>query len=75
LTEGRDLTIGQAALKFVWQTPMCAVALPNIYNIEQLEEFAAASDKADLTNNDMAQLADLYDNKFYLEPSEVAGAA
>jgi len=75
LTEGRDLTIGQAALKFVWQTPMCAVALPNIYNVEQLEEFAAASDKADLTSDDMAQLVDLYDNKFYLEPSEVAGAA
>jgi aryl-alcohol dehydrogenase-like predicted oxidoreductase len=75
LTQDRDLTIGQAALKFVWQTPMCAVALPNIYNVEQLEEFAAASDKADLTDDDMAQLADLYDNKFYLEPSEMAGAA
>jgi aryl-alcohol dehydrogenase-like predicted oxidoreductase len=75
LTEDRDLTIGQAALKFVWQTPMCAVALPNIYNLEQLEEFAAASDKADLTSDDMAQLADLYDNKFYLEPSALAGAA
>ena len=75
LTEGRDLTIGQAALKFVWQTPMCAVALPNIYNVEQLEEFAAASDKADLTGDDMAQLADLYDNKFCLQPSEMVGAA
>jgi aryl-alcohol dehydrogenase-like predicted oxidoreductase len=68
LTEGRDMTIGQAALKFVWQTPMCAVALPNIYNVEQLEEFAAASDKPDLTTEEMAQIADLYDNNFYLEP-------
>jgi aryl-alcohol dehydrogenase-like predicted oxidoreductase len=68
LTEGRDMTIGQAALKFVWQTPMCAVALPNIYNVEQLEEFAAASDKPDLTADDMARIADLYDNNFYLEP-------
>ena len=67
--EDRDLTIGQAALKFIWQTPMCAVALPNIYNIEQLEEFAAASDKPDLTADDMARLNDLYDHNFYLEQS------
>lgn len=75
LTAGRDLTIGQAALKFVWQTPMCAVALPNIYNVEQLEEFAAASDKADLTDADMAQLLDLYDHNFYLEQSETSTVA
>lgn len=75
LTAGRDLTIGQAALKFVWQTPMCAVALPNIYNVEQLEEFAAASDKADLSDADMAQILDLYDHNFYLEQSETSTVA
>ncbi len=75
LTEGRDITIGQAALKFVWQTPMCSVALPNIYNTEQLEEFAAASDKADLTAEDLARIADLYDNKFYLEQSAAGAVA
>lgn len=74
LTDNRDLTIGQAALKFVWQTPMCAVALPNIYNVEQLEEFAAASDKADLTADDLEQIADLHDNNFYLEPSAEAAS-
>lgn len=74
LTEGRDLTLGQAALKFVWQTPQVAVALPNIYNIEQLEEFAAASDKPDLSADDLARIADLYENNFYVAPSEaVAG--
>jgi aryl-alcohol dehydrogenase-like predicted oxidoreductase len=70
LTDGRDITIGQAALKFVWQTPMCAVALPNIYNAEQLEEFAAASDKPDLTQNDLDQIAELYENRFGLESAE-----
>lgn len=73
LTDGRDITIGQAALKFVWQTPMCAVALPNIYNAEQLEEFAAAADKPDLTQDDLARIADLYEHNFYLEQAvEVA---
>jgi aryl-alcohol dehydrogenase-like predicted oxidoreductase len=73
LTEGRDLTIGQAALKFVWQTPQCVVALPNIYNVEQLEEFAAASDKPDLTSADLAKINDLYEHHFYLEQPEAAG--
>lgn len=73
--EDRGLTLGQAALKFIWQTPMCAVALPNIYNVEQLEEFAAASDKADLTADDMARLNDLYDHNFYLEASEAEQVA
>jgi aryl-alcohol dehydrogenase-like predicted oxidoreductase len=72
LTENRDLTIGQAALKFVWQTPQCAVALPNVYNVEQLEEFAAASDKPDLTVEDLAQINDLYEHNFYLEQSETS---
>ena len=75
LTDNRDLTIGQAALKYVWQTPMCCVALPNIYNIEQLEEFAAAADKPDLTADDVATVNDLYDNGFYLEQSETNAVA
>lgn len=68
LTEGHDLTLGQAALKFVWQTPMCAVALPNIYNVDQLYEFAAASDKPDLPEVDMQRVRDLYDIQFELQP-------
>jgi aryl-alcohol dehydrogenase-like predicted oxidoreductase len=68
LTEGRDLTLGQAALKFVWQTPMCCLALPNIYNVDQLREFAAASDKPDLTDAEMQRVRDLYDVQFELQP-------
>jgi len=75
LTADRDMTIGQAALKYIWQTPMCAVALPNIYNVEQLQEFAAASDKPDLPADDIAQINDLYDHQFYLEQSTTAGVA
>lgn len=66
LTTGRDLTIGQAALKYVWQTPQCAVALPNIYNEAQLLEFAAASDKADLAADEIEQVNALYDAGFEL---------
>ncbi len=75
LTEGRDLTIGQVALKFVWQTPQCVVALPNIYNIEQLEEFAVASDKPDLSTDDLVRINDLYEHNFYLGQPGAASAA
>lgn len=75
VTTDREITIGQAALKYVWQTPRCAVALPNIYNVDQLEEFAAASDKPDLTSQDMDQINDLYDHQFYLEQSATASVA
>jgi aryl-alcohol dehydrogenase-like predicted oxidoreductase len=68
LTEGRDMTIGQAALKFVLAEPTIASALPNIYAAEQLEEFAAASDKPDLTSDDLAQIADLYARGFDVTP-------
>ncbi|GAC1553983.1 MAG: aldo/keto reductase [Herpetosiphon sp.] len=74
LTAGRDLTIGQAALKYVWQTPQCAVALPNIYNAAQLAEFAAASDKPDLPATDIARVNELYDNAWNLTPTAVPQA-
>src|SRR6185312_14782476 len=42
LTEGRDRTIGQAALQFILAEPSIASTLPNIYGEDQLAEFAAA---------------------------------
>jgi hypothetical protein len=38
--------------------------LPNIYNVEQLEEFAAAIDKPDLTADDLARVAELQRTNF-----------
>ncbi len=69
LTEGREMTIGQAALKFVLAEPTVASALPNIYDAEQLEEFAAASDKPDLTPDDLERIAELYARNFDLAAS------
>jgi hypothetical protein len=43
--------------------------LPNIYDEEQLEEFAAASDILDLTDDELARIAELYENNFGLEPA------
>ena len=39
------MTLGQAALKWLLAEPRVVTTLPNIYDDEQLAEFAAASDK------------------------------
>ena len=69
LTESRERTLGQAALKFVLSAPEISSTLPNIYDDEQLDEFAAAPDTPDLTEKELARVADLYENDFGLEPA------
>lgn len=67
-----DRTIGQAALRWLFADPAVTCALPNIYNGEQLDEFVTASDSPDLTEEELARVADLYDHNFYLESAEIA---
>jgi hypothetical protein len=43
--------------------------LPNIYDSDQLREFAAAPETADLSPAELERVADLYENGFYLEPA------
>lgn len=69
LTEGRDATIGQMALKFVLAEPAVMSALPNIYDADQLVEFAAASDLLDLTAEDLSRIEALYGADFGLVAS------
>lgn len=67
LTEGRDQTLGQAAIKFILAESCVTSILPNIYDYDQLEEFAAAPDKADLSVEDLARLAELEKINFGVE--------
>ena len=69
LTESGERTLGQAALKFVLASPEIVSTLPNIYDEEQLDEFAAAPDTSDLTDDELARVAELYENNFGLEPA------
>lgn len=63
----REMTIGQAAIKWLLAEPHVSTVLPNIYNLDQLDEFAAAPDKPDLSADDLARVADLYARNFNLE--------
>jgi aryl-alcohol dehydrogenase-like predicted oxidoreductase len=67
LTENRNQTLGQAALKFILAEPCVVSTLPNIYDYEQLEEFAAAPALPDLTAEDLARIADLEAINFGIE--------
>lgn len=72
LTAGTGRTIGQAAIQFILAEPSVTSVLPNIYNEEQLREFAAASDTPPLTSEELERIADLYEHNFYLEPTPTA---
>jgi aryl-alcohol dehydrogenase-like predicted oxidoreductase len=69
LTESGERTLGQAALKFILASPEIASTLPNIYDEEQIEEFSAAPETPDLTEEELARVKELYENNFGLEPA------
>jgi aryl-alcohol dehydrogenase-like predicted oxidoreductase len=70
LTEGTGRTLGQAAIQFILAEPSIASVLPNIYDEEQLAEFASASDTPELTQEELDRIADLYEHGFYLDRGE-----
>jgi aryl-alcohol dehydrogenase-like predicted oxidoreductase len=81
--ENSDRTLGQAALQWLLADERVASTLPNVYNEEQLVEFAKASDCPPLTADDMAKVEELYSENFGVEEAppkfkgtmELVGAA
>src|SRR5215212_1525007 len=69
LSSSGERTLGQAALKFILASPEVASTLPNIYDEEQLKEFAPAPETPDLTEGELARVKELYENNFGLEPA------
>ncbi len=60
----KRMTLGQAALKWLLAEPRVVTTLPNVYDDEQLAEFAAASDAADLTSDELERVAELAATNF-----------
>ncbi|PYL64471.1 MAG: aldo/keto reductase, partial [Verrucomicrobia bacterium] len=81
--ENSDRTLGQAALQWLLADDRVASTLPNIYNEEQLVEFAKAPDCPPLTADDIAKIEKLYAKNFGIEEAppkfkgtmELVGAA
>ena len=72
----RGMTLGQASLKWLLAEPLVVTTLPNVYDDEQLAEFAAASDKPDLTAEQLARVAELDETNFGVDegPMSYKGA-
>ncbi|GAB4166088.1 MAG: aldo/keto reductase [Terrimicrobiaceae bacterium] len=63
-------TLGQAAILWLLADDRTASVLPNIYNVEQLEEFAAAPERTPLSPDELARVSELVASNFGLEPEE-----
>jgi aryl-alcohol dehydrogenase-like predicted oxidoreductase len=61
------MTLGQAALKWLLAEDRVVTALPNIYDEEQLAEFAASSDLDDLSASHLERVASLAEGNFGVE--------
>jgi aryl-alcohol dehydrogenase-like predicted oxidoreductase len=74
LIEGKNKTLGQMAIQFILSESSVASVFPNIYTLEQLEEFAKASEVSSLTSDDLIKIEKLYSNNFGLTLSETETA-
>jgi aryl-alcohol dehydrogenase-like predicted oxidoreductase len=68
--ENADRTLGQAALQWLLADARVASTLPNIYNEEQMIEFAKAPETPALTPDDLAQIDELFRDNFGVEREE-----
>jgi aryl-alcohol dehydrogenase-like predicted oxidoreductase len=68
-------TMGQAAIQWLLAEPRVMSVLPNIYDREQLVEFATASETPPLSEHELARVAELFANNFGVveEPGKYKG--
>jgi aryl-alcohol dehydrogenase-like predicted oxidoreductase len=65
-------TLGQAAIQWLLDEPRVMTVLPNIYDREQLVEFAKAPDTPPLTGDELARVAELAKTNFGVEEPPMA---
>lgn len=70
--ERQGRTLGQAAIEWLLTEPRVMTVLPNIYDREQLAEFAAAPDAPALSADEIARIDALYAENFGIEEPPMA---
>ncbi len=65
---GTGRTMAQAALRFILAQPQMAVVIPTITNEAELREYAGAAQVPELSEDELAHLAELYERNFDVEP-------
>jgi aryl-alcohol dehydrogenase-like predicted oxidoreductase len=73
--ESPKRTLGQAAIQWLLAEPRVMTILPNIYDAEQLREFATATDAPALTQSEFDRIAELTKTNFGVdeEPMKYKG--
>ncbi len=66
--ERPDRTMGQGAMQWLLHEPEVASVLPNIYDAEQIDEFAATSDTPPITDQEFRAVEELWEEGFGVEP-------
>jgi aryl-alcohol dehydrogenase-like predicted oxidoreductase len=66
--EQPERTLGQAAIQWLLAEPRVMTVLPNIYDRDQLREFAAAPDTPRLSADELARIAELSKDNFGVGP-------
>ena len=61
-------TMSQAAIQFCLAEPAIVSVLPNLTNLEELEEYTNAPETPALTEEEQTRLDELWQNDFQLEP-------
>ena len=69
--ERPDRTLGQAAILWILREPRVMSVLPNIYDRDQLVEFAQAPHCPPLSDDELARVDELYRANFGLEPEKM----
>jgi len=64
LTEGKNRTLAQVAIKFALAETSVSSVLPTITSLSDLEEYAKASDFNDLTDDELLKINEFYENVF-----------
>jgi aryl-alcohol dehydrogenase-like predicted oxidoreductase len=72
LSEEHGMTMAQAALRFILAQRAIACVLPTIANAADLEEWAGASDKPELTAEDLERIDALYERNFEIEKAGIS---
>lgn len=65
--ESANRTLGQASIQWLLEEPRVMTVLPNIYDRDQLREFAAAPDAPALKPEELTRIAELYAQNFGIE--------
>jgi aryl-alcohol dehydrogenase-like predicted oxidoreductase len=68
--EAPGRTLGQAAIQWLLAEPRVMTVLPNIYDAEQMREFAAAPDTPPLSADELAKIEALRASNFGVAPEQ-----